>query len=361
LENEVQVGNMYLKFFLESGDSFIKTMETSVAASLFEKLFRRVLSNATFDIDMSVLCMRCMNRLYSVLPSSVGIFDDMLVVARMIENTGDIRFQHTALALLQTLSIGQGTHLNAEQLLDRDVVSLMCHFASFAHLNPLQIGNLLTRKAEQQKLLTYGSSGQKEGFEPTKEVHESWNQGEGDTEEKKSENRGEVADVADRWGFSATEHLCPAIWYVAPPGPVPPPSARVKGPFRTSEILSYIESEDLVASSLACPSASFTSEEDEDDGTSTISKLDRGAWKPIRKWQQLVNLMLLEGTPVYSPSEVALIGLTFLQRLSTLHRAVDSRGVPYHPIPIAKRLLSAPSSLKVITQLLLANDPSVVE
>lgn len=73
------------------------------------------------------------------------------------------------------------------------------------------------------------------------------------------------------------------------------------------------------------------------------------------------------------------MGLRSLSRLVDLHKSLDSRGVPYFPVPIAKRLLcglsrdpstarditsvdeSRDNYLTIVSQSLLANDPIVVE
>ena len=86
------------------------------------------------------------------------------------------------------------------------------------------------------------------------------------------------------------------------------------------------------------------------------------------------------GSGIYSPSDVALLAIRSLTRLVDLHKSLDSQGVPYYPIPIAKRVLcglsrdptvsSDPSQsqaslqrdsfLSILVQALLCNDHRVV-
>ena len=84
------------------------------------------------------------------------------------------------------------------------------------------------------------------------------------------------------------------------------------------------------------------------------------------RWQ-----LLTRGEGVYNPSEISLIAIRALTRLVDMHRSVDYRGVPYHPIPIAKKILcglsgdksgpNARDSLFVISQAMLCNDSKLVE
>ena len=107
-------------------------------------------------------------------------------------------------------------------------------------------------------------------------------------------------------------------------------------------------------------------------------QIDTGKWKQIYqvlqlRWQLCMNTSTTNSTsssfsPLYGPAEVANLALNSLRRLVELHPPVDYRGVPYFPIPMAKRLLcrqnpssSSSSSLSVIAQALLCNDSNVVQ
>jgi len=89
------------------------------------------------------------------------------------------------------------------------------------------------------------------------------------------------------------------------------------------------------------------------------------------RWQ-----LCTEGEGVYTASQISLIALRALTRLVDMHKFIDCRGVPYHPIPIAKKLLCGLAggeaasdstgmeqreSLFVIAQSMLCNDNTVVD
>ena len=122
-------------------------------------------------------------------------------------------------------------------------------------------------------------------------------------------------------------------------------------------------------------------DENERDGELKDTQIDTGKWKRLEQVCQLRWQLCTDGVSsgIYNPSEVSLMGLRSLIRLVDLHQSLDPRGVPYFPVPIAKRLLCGlsrdPSKardvaslqenrehfLSIICQSLLCNDPTVVE
>jgi len=91
----------------------------------------------------------------------------------------------------------------------------------------------------------------------------------------------------------------------------------------------------------------YNEEEDEPDSFEPRGSyvkdahIDTGKWRRINQVWQLRWQLCSDGSSsgIYGPSEVALIALKALTRLVDLHRSLDSRGVPYFPVPFAKRLL----------------------
>ena len=66
LKNEMQVGPIYVRHFLDADEGFLRSFENPSHVVLFEKLFRRVLVNVDKNIPISVLCTKCLIRLYQV-------------------------------------------------------------------------------------------------------------------------------------------------------------------------------------------------------------------------------------------------------------------------------------------------------
>jgi DnaJ family protein C protein 13 len=123
-------------------------------------------------------------------------------------------------------------------------------------------------------------------------------------------------------------------------------------------------------------SATHVEEYDTDSESDAVreAQIDTGKWSRLNQVWQLRWQLCTDGSSsgIYSPSDVALLALKALSRLVDLHRSLDSRGVPYFPIPTAKRILSASSRdpasdsravsfLSILSQSLLCNDSRVVD
>ena len=121
------------------------------------------------------------------------------------------------------------------------------------------------------------------------------------------------------------------------------------GPFRVSELMSMMQSGELSAYYQVTASHVEDYNEDEveaesiDAGGSYVKEahIDTGKWRRINQVWQLRWQLCSDGNSsgIYGPSDVSLIALKALTRLVDLHRSLDSRGVPYFPVPFAKRLL----------------------
>ena len=83
LRNEMQVGPIYIRYFLDAGESFLRSLENPSHVILFEKLLRRVLVNVTRNPPLSILCTRSLIRLYAVCQDVIGGFDDMLLIVKV--------------------------------------------------------------------------------------------------------------------------------------------------------------------------------------------------------------------------------------------------------------------------------------
>jgi hypothetical protein len=150
LREELQVGTIYIRHFLDAGDSFLRGLQNPTHIVLFEKLFRRVLVNVSKNPQLSILCSRSLTRLYSVCKDIIGGFDDMILIVKLLDEAGEMELQHLLLDLLELLSTDDS---NLHQLLDKVFVGSIIKYASLAHLNPDQIGNVLARATNQTLML----------------------------------------------------------------------------------------------------------------------------------------------------------------------------------------------------------------
>lgn len=310
------------------------------------------------------MCIRCLERLYAIHASAIGPFTDVLILVRSMASTNSVETQHRLLGLLATVLGVRGDDKderyntvdvpeNAEQLLNLDSISQLCQFVAWGQTNGIQVGNVLSRmlttEMKGRAMLTDGTDAGPEAVNaPT------LSNDEGDTS-------------------------CPPVWFVASTGKIPPPPESIRGPFRVSELLKMMEDGDLTAYDLVTTSHVEVYDMDI-DGADIVqeAQVDTGKWTRLNQVWQLRWQLCTDGSSsvIFAPSDVALLALKVLTRLVDLHRSLDSRGLPYFPIPTAKRFLCgssldpnlksdsgdvATNPLPIVCQALLCNDFRVVE
>ena len=313
------------------------------------------------------MCIRCLERLYAIHAASIGPFTDVMILVRSMTSTRSVETQHRLLGLLATVLGVSGNDKderyqvvdipeNAEQLLNIESISQLCQFVAWGHTNGDQVGNMLSR------VISVGMNGKPlltDGTEP---------------EPRRSYASSDAASSASL----AADSLCPAVWFVAATGRIPPPPELIKGPFRVSDLMKMMETGDITPYDLVTTSHVEAYDMDSDAVTLHEAQIDTGKWKRLNQVWQLRWQLCTDGNSavIYSPSDVALLALKALTRLVELHRSLDSRGIPYVPIPTAKRILcgssrdpnfasdtgdAVTSPLPIVCQALLCNDGRVVE
>jgi DnaJ family protein C protein 13 len=345
LRNEIQVGPIYVRHFLDAGDSFLRALENPSHNLLFEKLFRRILVNIESNSELSILCTKCLSRLYEVCHDIIGTFDDMMVVNGMLDQSSNMELQHNLLDLLDLLTLNKD---NLNQLLDTKIVDRFVNYSSLAHLNPDQIGNVLTRATTNTLML-------KDNLEAPSKAYAGSSPG--PMEEIQVDDAANT-NKQKRSLWVPEDLACPRVWFAATTGILPPPSHLQKGPYRVSELLTLLDNGTMDGSWLIAPSMG---ESEHYDDSSFKAVVDTGRWKPMSHYFQLRMQMLYPGKALYSPAEIAIKSLRLLTKLGAVHKSANSRGTPFYPIPISKRIMSDPTHLSVFSQLLLSNDGKVVE
>ena len=314
------------------------------------------------------MCIRCLERLYAIHALAIGPFTDVSIIIRSMISTRSIETQHRLLGLLATL-LGVSRDEqderfcivdvpeNAEQILNPDSISQLCQFVAWGHTNDVQVGNILSRAlgvdVPDQKMLTNGINLNVQGV---------------------------IGDTTASATGAVGDWMCPSIWYVTASGKIPPPPETIRGPFRISDLKKIMSCGDL--SPYDFVTTSIVDEYDADGEHTTGGELDKhidtGNWKRLNQVWQLRWQLCTDGnsSTIYSPSEVAILALKALLRLVDLHRSLDLCGVPYFPIPTAKRILCSTSRdrnfisdsddtisspLPIICQSLLCNDNRIMD
>jgi len=250
-----------------------------------------------------------------------------MVLVRAMSVTRCTETQHRLLHLITTLlgasneGIIDGFDIpgNAEQLLNVESISQFCQLVAWCHTNPRQVGNMLSEIVSQSKV----------SFPRIANVGSL-------------PNESKPSKCNSGWVYSTG----PAVWYVAPPQRLPPLSETIRGPFRVADLVAMLENEEIHQHSLV--TAAHVDDYSGEDGSGANGKesqIDTGKWQDIDKiwqlrWQLCANQNSLG---VYGPADVSSMALSSLSRLVSLHRSVDYRGIPFTPIPVAKRLLTEQS------------------
>jgi DnaJ family protein C protein 13 len=348
LTNEVKVGNIYMRLWLEAGDGFIRSWEDP--ASLFELLFRRFLCVVDRDHKVTIKCIRCMQRLYAIHWKAIGPISDLMILVHSMASTKSVETQHR---LLELVAVLLGVSLtrqsngtadvpdNAEQLLNSESIGQLCQFAAWGHNTGERVESLLSRTVVSQSggnMITGASSESTSATPPQ------------------------------------TNNAFPPVWFVAYSSKIPPPPEEVRGPFTISDLQRLFSDKELSPFDVVTASHVDDYEEDLIEGVEE-RRIDTGKWKRLHDLWQLRWILCMDGAngdAVLGPSEVALLSLKSLVRLVELHKSVDSSGTPYIPIPTAKRILSGKDKeisaavdaganpLSILSQTLLCNDGRIV-
>lgn len=347
LASEVKVGSVYMRLWLEAGEGFIRNWDDPVR--LFELLFRKFLCEMDRDRTISVMCIRCIERLYSAHASAIGPFTDVMVFVHCMASTEDRETQHRLLRLLATIVGLCHSHEantatvvpeNAEQLVNSTCIGLLCQFVAFAHSSNISQATALDRELA--------------GHEGTTALL--------------------TQDPDSRTGGIPNDSHYPAVWYVSSSTRVPPPDDVVKGPYRLSDLHEMYSRGDLGPFDLV---SSVHVDEYGDARSDDVvrDRPDTGDWKRLKEVWQLRWWLLSDNVEngLYSPAEIASLAAEVLHRLVGLHSSVDFRGIPFVPIPAAKRLLTGIDAnsmdrhiigarpIQILVQALLSNNSLVVD
>lgn len=260
--------------------------------------------------------IRCC-RLYSVCRDIIGTFDDMLLTFRMLEQASNLELQHYLLDLIELLTREES---NLQQLLDTSVINVVIKYASLAHINPDQIGNVLARATNSVLMIKDASSSHNfstsassisssyanslshsSAYDQTL-TESKLEEFDTKTNSAKYNARGELlseeeeqAKKLKRSMWIPDDASCPRIWFVAPQGDqLPPLQSTQRGPFRVSELLDMYDRKVIDNSWLIAPSVI-----DDNDSDSFEAVVDTGRWKPLNEFFQLRMQMLFTGKSRY--------------------------------------------------------------
>jgi len=349
LEEEVRVGSIYMRLWLQASDSFIKTWDNPVR--LFELLFRRLLCDLDRNVLVSLsiyvtftlslcseltptflshilmqvanMCIRCLERLYSIHAAKIGPFADVTILLRYMRTTSNVETRHRLLSLVAVVMGNNyekyeaiNVRENLEQLLDAESIYHFCQLAAECHLDgsTSAVASVLQHSGAKLNLLE-GSDNSSSG--------------------------------------KPMQPMVPAVWYVAPTGQIPPLIDTVQGPYTIIDLKDLIAKEKVHRLSLV--SALHVEEyntEGQVAGVIRDSGIDTGKWMPLENVWQLRRQLFddVSASRVFSSTKVSLLALDCLTRLVLVHKSTDSRGIPFFPIPIAKRIICEGTNSSLVSR-----------
>eukprot|EP00941_MAST-03F_sp_MAST-3F-sp1_P001821 g1821.t1 len=313
LENELRIGNHYLRFLLDLGEdgkdkgkSLLEssnTVDLRDAKLFFNKLYTRLLRER--DFGMRAMCAHAMSIVYASNMDKIGLFEDTPYIARLVDETRHRGVRDRLLELLLQLA---KFNENAE-LLGRQLSILQ-----------------QALKAAPPTLLIKNSS----EAPPKRKRSVS----EKDNAEKKSSSSNATDATKPSPSSSLIGEKVEEWRYIDEKG-------SEVGPVPLSELKEGLTNGEVTESTL-CWAAGV------------------GGWKPLNEIRQLRWHFLMKGESILTYAQVAAVAVKVLELLLRLHPSTDKDGKSVRPMPLAKRLLSSPQSLPYLVQALLCADARVV-
>jgi hypothetical protein len=131
LQNEIQVGSIYLRLWLDTNESFIRTLKDPLR--FFEALYRRMLYEMDNNVNVVIQCIQSIERLYLGHSKVIGVFPELHRLLHQLVTTNS---KETRDCLISLLEVVVGIHeqeqelyhvpANIEQLLNQECIDHLC-------------------------------------------------------------------------------------------------------------------------------------------------------------------------------------------------------------------------------------------
>lgn len=347
LEKEVRVGDHFLRLMLEEQDQAeqeqrarsgsVTGEEAAVAPAVelrdpvtfFNSLYMRLLRER--NAQLRVYCVRALAMVYEKYWDTIGPFPDVPHVVAMVRESLDRALRDRVLLFLDALVKHPE---NAQRLLKADRIMALVDLMTLAHAQStatLGASSLLRKQVRASGLMiTSGEEGQRPDGSK-----------QGNTGQGAGSSGGSGTDKAQGAASSASSSPSSAAhgareWHYQDT------SGKTHGPVSVGE-LSELYAESKVTPDTMCWASHM------------------GEWVPMRRVWQLRWRVLSRGGNSVPPAEAALVCLRILTRLARMHPSVTKDGAVIRPVPRAKRLLASPQALPHVVQILLTEEPKLVD
>ncbi|CAG5029931.1 unnamed protein product [Parnassius apollo] len=284
LQNEVKIGDYYLRILLEQRDNDDSPIRKSY--EFFNDLYHRFLS--TPKVEMKCMCLQAMTIVYGRYYEDIGPFADTKYIVQMLDRTCDRMERDRLVQFLAKLILHKK---NVSEILEWNGVRILVELMTLAHLH--------TARATVPA-------------------------------------QGNVLEAARPGDAPA-----PALreWYY---NLELPDKLHRKGPVSLQELKELYKSGEI------------------NNKTKCWANSMEG-WRALSSVPQLKWTLVARGAPVLDESALAATVLDLLITCARYYPSRDEEDAVIRPLPRVKRILSEPSCLAHVVQLLLTFDPILVE
>lgn len=339
LSQELKVGGLYLRVFLEAGLNSVKALRTP--QKFFDALYRRALRERS--ASLKALCLRGMTRVYDHFHREIGEFEDTPYIVWMLADTSNNELRDR---LIQLLAVLIKEKLNAELMIKQDSLELLVDLLTTAHMQePAERG--VTKLQAPTALMITDGSGMRAG-DPSAPAPAGGGGGGAAAapapraERDDGESGSDDEDYGDLGTFTKRGESI-AIWfYRAVTKEDIGEGKPEKGPYSLQDMIRF--------------------------GRAKKLRRDTLVWaQGMREWVRLDSMrcmlwaVLSDGVPILKPSKRGELVCSILHRLVTLRPSTDPSGAPVRPVPKAKRVLCGSRCLPHIAQSMLAGSPRLVD
>ncbi|KAL0869621.1 hypothetical protein ABMA27_005874, partial [Loxostege sticticalis] len=335
LQNEVKIGDYYLRILLEQRDSDDSPIRKSY--EFFNDLYHRFLS--TPKVEMKCMCLQAMSIVYGRYYEDIGPFADTKYIVQMLDRTCDRMERDRLVQFVAKLILHRR---NVSEILEWNGIKILVDLMTLAHLHtsratvPAQ-SNVIEGPSQQQ------GGGDREWY---------YNLEQGD----KVQRMGPVSFQQVRVYLGRiSEDL------IAQSNVIEGPSQQQGGGDR--EWYYNLEQGDKVQ---RMGPVSFQQLKDlyksgEINNKTKCWANSMEGWRAVGSVPQLKWTLVARGAPVLDESALAATILDLLITCARYYPSRDEEDAVIRPLPKVKRLLSEPACLAHVVQLLLTFDPILVE
>ena len=185
LQEEIRIGDYYLRILLECGSVSYDQIEISRPIEFFNDLYHRFL--LTTKLNMKCMCLQAMTIVYTKCYETIGQFNDTKYIVAMLDKCADKMERDRLLLFIEALILNKS---NVKEILDSNGVRIFVDLLTLAHLHtsrayvPTQSNvieasaDMLARSESAEKEWYYGN---KQGPYSFKELKELYSNGTIDT------------------------------------------------------------------------------------------------------------------------------------------------------------------------------------